>query len=424
MKNLLKLLDTKSLAEITASELETLYKQNDFLHYMLNSMNSLIFIADKNDRFVYVNDAACERYGYTQEEMLKMSIGDLDINYNKDTAKTNVKIFSKTKFISFNSVHKDKIGNLYPVQINAHYLEYEGEMYNFGIIEDERYIINLLNTQNEFVILTDGDEIVTGNDKFFKFLGYKNAAAFKKEHHCVCEFFIAEDGYMPNHTKWIDRVIEDAHNNNHVKIRNTQTSEYHIFAVTATPFDNSRYLINFHDITKLENYKKELETLAITDGLTSLYNRRHFNEIFPEEINRAKRSKHNLAFIMFDIDFFKQYNDSYGHLNGDDVLIKIATACQKRFHRASDFCFRLGGEEFGLLFVPDSFADLEKHAEDLREMVESLHIEHKLSKVSKYVTISVGAVISDGTESFESLYARADKTMYKAKNSGRNCIAV
>lgn len=113
--------------------------------------------------------------------------------------------------------------------------------------------------------------------------------------------------------------------------------------VRAAAFDSIRSLVTFTDITELERYKNELEHLAITDGLTSLYNRRYFNQILPQEINRAKRNKKCIAFIMLDIDFFKQYNDAYGHLKGDETLIKVAHTIKHYFNRASDFCFRLGG---------------------------------------------------------------------------------
>lgn len=198
----------------------------------------------------------------------------------------------------------------------------------------------------------------------------------------------------------------------------------HIFLVRAAPFDESRFLVTFTDITELEHYKSKLEHLAITDGLTSLYNRRYFNKVLPREINRAKRDQKHLILMMLDVDFFKQYNDVYGHLNGDDVLINIADTIQKNFNRASDFCFRLGGEEFGIICSADSQSEFIKQAELLRVAIEELHIEHDKSTVSSFVTISIGIVISDGSESFETLYAQADTELYRAKENRRNYICV
>lgn len=126
--------------------------------------------------------------------------------------------------------------------------------------------------------------------------------------------------------------------------------------------------------------------------------------------------------MMIDIDFFKQYNDTYGHINGDDVLIHIADTLQKHFCRASDFCFRLGGEEFGIISTGNTLTEVIQQAEQLRMAIEKLNIQHKKSRISNYVTISMGVGFSNGADTFEEIFSEADAALYKAKDYGRNRI--
>jgi len=102
-----------------------------------------------------------------------------------------------------------------------------------------------------------------------------------------------------------------------------------------------------YDITQ----KKIYEKLSITDALTQLYNRRHFNHILSQEIIRATHNKSILCFIILDVDYFKKYNDSYGHKAGDEALVAVSKTLEKSLHRSGEFAFRLGGEEFGAIFT-------------------------------------------------------------------------
>ena len=177
------------------------------------------------------------------------------------------------------------------------------------------------------------------------------------------------------------------------------------------------------DITE----QKEFEKLAVTDGLTKLYNRRFFNETLEREHKRAKRDKSCLSFLMLDVDYFKQYNDSYGHSLGDEVLINIAESMQKSLNRAGDFAFRLGGEEFGVLFNGCTIANSLKMAETIRKNIENLNIAHSNSKVSDKVTVSVGVLSVDFSEESvdeHGFYTMADDALYQAKEQGRNRVVL
>lgn len=407
---------------LTTSEIEDLFYKNQFLEYMINHMENLMFIVSRNNDIVYVNDAVVLKYGYSREELLQMKLMNIDMMYKPDDMENFWEIFAKEKVLKFSSMHKDKEGNLYPVKIHTHYIDYQGQQYSFGIIEDERYIQNLLDAQNDILVMTNETEMLAGNSAMLEFFEYKTFENFHKEHQCICDFFIDEEGYLPSNLQWVSYIIQMKEENNKVKMKHLATGKNHIFMAKVTPFDSYRYLISFNDITELEQYKAELEKLSITDSLTTLYNRRYFIDQIPQEINRTKRYGKMIGFIMFDIDFFKQYNDTYGHQKGDEVLSEIALTCKNIFSRASDFCFRLGGEEFGVFLSVDSYESLQKEAEKLRSGIENLHIQHSKSSIADFITISVGAILSEGNPSIEELYSKADNQMYKAKENGRNRV--
>lgn len=177
-----------------------------------------------------------------------------------------------------------------------------------------------------------------------------------------------------------------------------------------------------HDITN----KKLVEKISITDGLTEIYNRRHFNELFPKVINAAKRKNELVSFMIMDIDHFKQYNDTYGHQMGDDVLIKVSSAIKNSLQRADDYCFRLGGEEFGVIFKADTKEQAEKFSNKIRKNIENLHLEHSENSASEYVTVSIGLISKNANniKSAEEIYKQADDLLYKSKENGRNRVSV
>jgi len=173
---------------------------------------------------------------------------------------------------------------------------------------------------------------------------------------------------------------------------------------------------------KLKRANKKLEEASYTDSLTTLYNRRYFNLVFDKEIKRAIRAKTQITFMMLDIDFFKQYNDTYGHIEGDNTLKKVANALKELLKRPSDYVFRLGGEEFGVLISDTDEKNSAEMAQNICESILSLQIQHKTSKVNEHVTISIGVVTCKiGPSNDEkNIIKCADEMLYEAKESGRN----
>lgn len=171
---------------------------------------------------------------------------------------------------------------------------------------------------------------------------------------------------------------------------------------------------------ELKQTQTELEKLATTDFLTGINNKRSFYAVGENEVQRAKRFRHSLSVIIFDIDFFKQVNDEYGHAAGDKVLIKITETC-RQILRVTDTFGRLGGEEFGVLLPHTDIRDAQTVAEYLRASIEETEIKIPSKKIR--VTASFGvAELSAADEQIKSALDRADVLLYEAKNKGRNRI--
>ncbi len=177
---------------------------------------------------------------------------------------------------------------------------------------------------------------------------------------------------------------------------------------------------------ELNELNQKLENASNTDALTGLYNRRYFNTIFAKEMKRAKRLNSNITFMMADVDFFKQYNDIYGHIQGDSALIGVAKVLNSVLKRPTDFVFRLGGEEFGILITDTNIQESENIANRLCQEMLGCKIEHKGSIASEFLTISIGVVNCLITETIdeENILKKADSKLYEAKALGRNCYII
>jgi diguanylate cyclase (GGDEF)-like protein len=167
-------------------------------------------------------------------------------------------------------------------------------------------------------------------------------------------------------------------------------------------------------------YHEEIYRLMTVDGLTQIYNRRYFDEVLERELNRSKRYARTLSLVVFDIDHFKQINDTHGHLAGDAVLRQLAGLVRGKLRREDVFA-RTGGEEFGILLPEITLSGARTTAEKVRRIVETMQVN--LEKGPIRCTISLGVTATDETEiSPKDLYAKADANLYAAKNGGRNRV--
>ncbi|WP_163338837.1 diguanylate cyclase [Desulfopila sp. IMCC35008] len=198
----------------------------------------------------------------------------------------------------------------------------------------------------------------------------------------------------------------------------------HLYTTTrAYPkYDSANKVVAFSIIHRDITDQKRIEELSIKDDLTGLYNRRFFNETIARELGRAQRESSLLSFAMLDVDYFKQYNDFYGHQKGDEVLKVISKALNRKMTRGSDFCFRLGGEEFGILFLDTQPEQATAFVDGIRQEIQDLELEHSESEIAKVVTVSIGllTLYPDADSSVDYIFRKADEALYTAKNRGRN----
>lgn len=177
---------------------------------------------------------------------------------------------------------------------------------------------------------------------------------------------------------------------------------------------------------ELLSLNKELDRQASTDGLTGVANRRYLNEFVEREWARSIRENTMISVIMVDLDFFKAYNDNYGHLAGDECLKQVARQMKSNIKRPADLVARYGGEEFAIILPNTDVEGAEVIAEACRKSVENLAIVHGASAVSSFVTVSLGVAGSREAQcrAARDLFAGADSALYKAKQLGRNRVAV
>ena len=175
---------------------------------------------------------------------------------------------------------------------------------------------------------------------------------------------------------------------------------------------------------RLKSANKQLEILSKTDPLTKLYNRYQLDDIAPDMVSKAQINKQNLAVAVLDVDYYKGYNDQFGHQQGDKVLQVIAQQMEKIFCDQGDNLFRYGGDEFLVLCLGQDHQQISNKLEALHAAVRALELEHPRSKCSQLVTLSIGAVNCDfalcPNMTFDTLFNAADETLYKVKAQGRN----
>ncbi|OQY07810.1 MAG: diguanylate cyclase response regulator [Desulfobacteraceae bacterium 4572_123] len=182
-----------------------------------------------------------------------------------------------------------------------------------------------------------------------------------------------------------------------------------------------RVLKERHLTLERDHMLDRMQKLAITDGLTKLYNSRYFYNQLKIEVDRSNRYKHPLSLLLLDIDHFKDYNDAYGHLEGDKVLIKIGEKI-KSCLRMMDSAYRYGGEEFTIILPETSGREAVTVADRIRRSVAAEKMQPKLGVVT-VVTISIGVTEYIFKEDLVKFIKRADKAMYTSKDAGRNKVS-
>ena len=236
---------------------------------------------------------------------------------------------------------------------------------------------------------------------------------------------LAANGALPIPAKRVDQFVNAsleivrAGNSTPIDMRLTDGRIFR-FKCNVLP-DGGRMLV-YSDVTDLVRNSDKLQMLAITDGLTGLYTHTHFMKSANSEWNRSRRYDRKLSLLILDIDFFKSFNDQFGHEVGDRVLVHIATLCSED-RRHSDIVARMGGEEFALLLPETGIDEAANVAERLRQKLAEAPLVHEGKTFA--VTLSIGiAEARPWMQNFADLMKTADQALYAAKQAGRNCIVL
>ena len=278
--------------------------------------------------------------------------------------------------------------------------------------------------KNVLISETDLDGKITYmSSKYLDLIGYKKEEVLQKTHAMLKDPEVSDSVYK---AMWTNILKGKAWN---AIFRNfTKSQKAFYVETTITPKTNEKGdIIGFVSIRTDITDKKMIEKLSITDELTTLYNRRYFNNIITQELYRLRRDQKTISLAIIDIDYFKKYNDCYGHQKGDETLKRVAKILKESFKRHGDYVFRVGGEEFAIIFSTTSPNDVLSISQELVQNVRTLNINHTESEVSDIVTISAGVVCidlslnNDITEN--QIYKMADEELYSAKKDGRNRLS-
>lgn len=417
------------------NELKTMQKDLEkinekFSSIFNHSLDAIALVNLETELFEEVNPVAVKMYGYTKEEFAKLKPIDLDGQYDQKQIDKIHKEIKEKGFSIFETKSKFKDGTIIDVLIYSNLFMMYEKPYLHTTIRDitsqkeiERKIKEYISIMDKHVLVstTDLKGVITSASKAFCDLsGYTQEELIGSNHSILRHPDTPKEIYK---SLW-ETITQDKTWVGEIKNKKENGDSYWISTTIEAIFDKfgvkSGYTSIKHDITD----KKQIEIISITDGLTQIFNRRYFDELFPKFINSAKRENELISFIIMDIDHFKQYNDTYGHQEGDNVLIQVADTIKNSLNRVEDYCFRLGGEEFGVLYKSESKQKALEFANSIRQNIENLEIVHEKNSASSYITVSMGLICKEATQiKVESIYKEADKLLYKAKEFGRNQVS-
>ncbi|MDY0117514.1 MAG: diguanylate cyclase [Sulfurimonadaceae bacterium] len=276
---------------------------------------------------------------------------------------------------------------------------------------------------DKYVIISSTDLdgiIVKVSQAFCELTGYSKEELLGNKHSIV------RHPSVPN--KFYEEMWDDLTQNKiwsgEIKNRKKDGSTYWVFSTISPTYDRFGEKVGYTSIRQDITNQKIVEELSITDALTGIYNRRHFNTLFAKMIQSSQRNNDLFCFLILDIDHFKFYNDNYGHQMGDIVLRQFASTLQNSLKRVDDYTFRLGGEEFGIIYKAENPQKALHFAEQVINDISSMKLTHEFSPVAPYITASAGLYCKHAKEinSAAEVYKETDVLLYRAKNEGRNRV--
>ena len=361
------------------------------LHY-LNESPTVFFILRKIDghwELEYVTSNVKNLYGYSAEDFLSKKVKHEDFIFPEDLHQYRLEVRQISKIIKDKYTYKpyrilrdnkivwinhilkiiyDKNGKV------SHYYGYLNDITeSIKNKNDLEQYLSIINNNVLLSITNKEGNIIDVSDAFCKLTNFSKNELIGKKHNIFRHPSIKDDFFKE---LWSTILKGYIWKGEHLNIKK-DGSEIWVENTITPNFDENKNIVGFTSLYNDITDKKKIAQISITDFLTSLYNRRHFNAIFELELKRAKRDNKNFVLMILDIDFFKQYNDTYGHDKGDEVLKNISLALKDTLKRASDYIFRLGGEEFAIITSDIQYIGLVRLCNRLLQSVNDLKIEHR-----------------------------------------------
>lgn len=391
------------------------------------------------------NQTAHEQLGYSHDEFRQLRISDYELLEKPEETLAIIQKLNTGQPHTFQTQHKTKLGEARDIMVSVQKITLNKQSLLFCLYQD---ITNLNRFEQEFKTLSLRLSLATkaANIGVWEWDIPNNTLIWDQRMNELYEVnpqspidriehwkAILDPKDAPMVEQRIEQALQGIQDFDVQYRIHSQTGQIKtIQAMGLVEFDTHKNPLKMvgvnWDISQQKEYEKYLEKNVYLDPLTLIANRRQFDKSFEEEWRRAQRKKSILSICMIDIDFFKNFNDSLGHAQGDVCLKQVAQAINENVSRAGELAARYGGEEFIVLLPNNNAEETLKMAKALCEKVINLKIPHPNSKASKYVTISIGCATLDFSdaplESPEHLIKQADDALYKAKENGRNRVEV
>ncbi len=279
---------------------------------------------------------------------------------------------------------------------------------------------HLLSDSSSMIIVSDFETISFASESFLNFFHLSQIADFEKKYQSFLEIFVNDEDFLSASSKedFLHNYEKRSEEQRVVSLitedMNTKTFTLHLEPITIEK--KKQYLFNLTDVSQLQASKKRFQQQALIDGLTGIYNRNKFEEVFSYEFELFKRYGDIFSIAILDIDHFKIFNDRFGHLIGDEMLIALAQTINSSI-RSTDFFARWGGEEFVILMPKTHLEEAYTACSQLRKKVHGINHE-----VAGGITSSFGVTQVREGDTTDALFSRCDKALYKAKDNGRDRV--
>jgi len=426
---------------------EELRKSEEKFRALFESAKDGIFLLSLDGIIVSLNESFARMHGHSHEEMLKIRMEDLYTHETSRLLPERMKRLLAEEALTFEVEHYHKEGYIFPLEVSASPITFGGESYFLCFHRDiterkkaEKALtlsISLLNATLEStadgIIVVDANGIFTRwNQKLIDMWHIPEKYLKTQLRAPVLKQIISQIAQPETFISKFKELYKNPEESSTDTLKLTDGRVFRWYSQPQKIGDNVVGRVwSFNDITNyiraeeaLEESNRKLEILSITDGLTGIANRRYFDEVLVLEHARHARSDGELSLLMLDIDHFKEFNDRYGHVKGDECLRQIARAIADSATRPADLPARYGGDEFACILPETDRNGAIAIAEKIRCGIMDLAIQNQDSNVSDHVTVSIGVVTvkCSGDASAPDIIAPVDELLYRAKFCGRNRV--